>query len=805
MNIFGKKKDVNLEEERDIADDIIESDFVPYACHYNPNTILTKNGELLQTIKIVGFAYEHISNDTMSLRETLRKAIHDNVDSNKYAIWIHTIRRKSDFSPSGEYPDEFSRMVNEQWKKKNDWGNKFTNELYISIAVDGQTINLKNPKDFIRGFFDGIGFSFDRRARQKFLNQSFEKLDTVVSGMLRTLESYGARRLGVYEKEGVFYSEMLNFLGKIINLKEVDMPIPDMDLSRYLPQQDVTFGYNAMEVRTHDGRRRFGSIITVKEYKELSLNAIDYFLQIPMEFVISQCITFLNNEKALEQYEYQKFLMDSSGDKDLAKLSGLEDIMNSNMGRPTDYGEQQLTIFLLSDDLRHLEKFTGKSLHVLASFGIVGIREDIKFEECYWALLPGNFEFLKRLKPINTSRIGGFANLSNFPAGKAEGNHWGAAVSVMYTAAKTPYFFNFHSEDNGHTTVIGKPGTGKTVLINFLLCQSRKYNGKIFFLDQKNAARKFLEKIGGSYFQISKEAGAGRGNNLRLNPLSLPGSPENMNFLYFWLLSMLHDISKPFDKSHEALIRASIAHVYTLPETERNLRSLKSHLDGGNAELAARLADWVEGGKYAYVFTDARDSLDTGASVIGINLDEIQKDRCHVPVLYYLLHRINYALDGAPAIIVIDEAWTLLDNHLLGPSIGMWLDMLRAKNAIAVLATSDVETAATSRISESIKTKIASQIYLPDADPTEVYQNAFGLTEKEVMFLSMMEVDERHFLLKRNNDTIVVELNLDGLDDVVSVLSKSSAATATAVASVKQAEEESALPVFGAFLPPEAS
>ena len=68
--------------------------FIPYACHYDSNTILTKNGELLQTIKIVGFTYETLGGSSLSLRDTVRKAVLERVKSSNFALYFHTVRRK---------------------------------------------------------------------------------------------------------------------------------------------------------------------------------------------------------------------------------------------------------------------------------------------------------------------------------------------------------------------------------------------------------------------------------------------------------------------------------------------------------------------------------------------------------------------------------------------------------------------------------------------------------------------------------------------------------------------------------------
>ena len=89
-----KKRDASskeLEKLVDIADDVIESDFVPYACLYDPSTIVTKDGELLQTLKITGLGYDVQAGD---LRTAIRAAIKKTIPNDRYAIWLHTLRRK---------------------------------------------------------------------------------------------------------------------------------------------------------------------------------------------------------------------------------------------------------------------------------------------------------------------------------------------------------------------------------------------------------------------------------------------------------------------------------------------------------------------------------------------------------------------------------------------------------------------------------------------------------------------------------------------------------------------------------------
>jgi hypothetical protein len=53
MKLFAKKdKESKPVVQEDISTSSDRSDFLPYHSHYNHNTILTRNGELLQILKI---------------------------------------------------------------------------------------------------------------------------------------------------------------------------------------------------------------------------------------------------------------------------------------------------------------------------------------------------------------------------------------------------------------------------------------------------------------------------------------------------------------------------------------------------------------------------------------------------------------------------------------------------------------------------------------------------------------------------------------------------------------------------------
>ena len=136
-------------------------------------------------------------------------------------------------------------------------------------------------------------------------------------------------------------------------------------------------------------------------------------------------------------------------------------------------------------------------------------------EPAFWAQFPGNFSYIPRRGMIASRNFASLASLHNFARGKAEGNHWGQAVTVLETTAAGPYHFNFHHGDLGNFTVIGPSGSGKTVVLNFLLAQARKYDPRIIFFDKDRGAELFLRAIGGRYDVLRTGEPSG------LNPLLL--------------------------------------------------------------------------------------------------------------------------------------------------------------------------------------------------------------------------------------------------------------------------------------------
>ena len=129
---------------------------------------------------------------------------------------------------------------------------------------------------------------------------------------------------------------------------------------------------------------------------------------------------------------------------------------------------------VISEDLHALDQQVKQASEALSKIGIVHVREDINLEKTFWAQLPANFSFLSRMRPTVLANTAALASLHNFPTGN-QYNPWGRAVTLLRTEKGTPYFMNFHDQNNiGTTCIFGESKVGKTTLLNFLISQLQK-------------------------------------------------------------------------------------------------------------------------------------------------------------------------------------------------------------------------------------------------------------------------------------------------------------------------------------------
>lgn len=767
-------------QKRNVAlGEFSESEYIPYKCYWDENTILTKNNELMRVIRLSGFPFETVDDRDLEQRKQARNSLFKNLSSGNLSIYTHIIRRrkplsfgnKSDYvaDPTVMMVKDFSSYLQEEWRKKYVTFESFFNELYITVLYK---VDTQGGAAAITNMLSSISAAGNaKESWEQTMHEISDALHEVSNRITSAMKEYEPELLGMQANDdGTATCQILEFLSMIVNCgvhSKVLVPKTG-NIDKVIPTRRLFFGNKCIET-VAPGESIYSSLISIKEYGPTThACCMDRFLSLPYEMIITQSFTFFNRTVAIGQMQTQQKRLFNSGDNATSQILEISNALDMATSGDVAFGNHHLSIMCSARDVKELEDTISQVAVELSNTGAIVAREDINLEAAFWGQLPGNMQCVIRRSMIHTGNLADFSAMHNHPLGKIFGNHWGEFVTILETTSGSPYFFNFHMRDIGHTLIIGPTGAGKTVLMNFLCAQAQKFKPRMYFFDKDRGAEIFIRALGGVYTFLDP---AKKSN---FNPLQLQDSGENRTFLLEWLRILVTTNGETLSADDIKTLTIAINGNYKLARKDRRLRNIVPFLGmDGPGTLAGRISMWHSKGSHANVFDNEEDNIDLSKDrTFGFEMAELLKDPISLsPVLLYVFHRINLSLDGYPTMIVLDEAWALIDNPIFAPKIKDWLKVLRKLNAFVIFATQSVEDAAKSRISDTLIQQTATQIFLPNLKATDVYRSAFMLSQREYEIIKTTDPSSRYFLVKQGISSVVSRVNLSGLDNIINVLS----------------------------------
>ena len=691
------------------------------------------------------------------------------------AFWVHDIRRHRSIDLRPEFQESFNQSLSDRYFSRLSQEKLMNNELYLTMiyrpVVDGKK------------FVDKSG-NIDRlKAEQE---QAIGTLNELATNLEAVLKDYHPYRLGMYEgKNGTVFSETLELFGYILNRVNEPVPVLPAPVYNYLPLSRHLFSSKTGDyiVRTPEGKNHYGAILNLKEYPDGTypgiLNGLKY---LDVEYVITHSFSPMSRYDAMKTLERTRGMMISSGDKSFTQIAELDHAMDQLASGNFVLGGYHFSLAIYADSQEQLSQNIASARAELSNAGFVTTKEDLAVCAAYYAQLPGNWNYRTRIANLSSLNFLGLCPLHNFAVGKREGNPWGQCVTVLQTTNGQPYYFNFHATLEGedsegekaiaNTMVIGKSGTGKTALINFLLSQVQKYDPKptIFFFDKDRGAEIFVRACGGAYMAL--ESGQPTG----FNPFQCENTEANVQFLC-GLMKQLGGKAHYSAAEDDDILRA----VRAMLDTPMALRSIfnfqKSLPNTGDDSLYANIRKWTRGNSLGWVFDNPQDKIDfSGANIIGFDYtDVIENPQVRDPVIGYLIHRMEELIDGRRFIYIMDEFWKILDGEGgLKEFAKNKQKTIRKQNGMGIFATQSPEDALKSDISAALIEQTATMILLPNpnADKKD-YIDGLKLTDSEFQVIKSLDERSRCFLVKQGHASAVCQLNLRGFDDELAVISAS--------------------------------
>ena len=790
--------------ERAARRDLPAAHRVPYTAHVSPTVIKTSYGDYVQAFRLGGASFECLDDDELNNWHGRLNAFWRNIASPQLSVWTHVIRGPArPVSTGGQgrekrsLPAGFAGELEHRYRQRLLGEALMVNQIFLALVYRPATV-VPN-----RWFSSLLARPTTTAARVETAD-AIDACEKLADQVRASLARYDPESLGVYQAGRSSQSSLVDFLALLINGESLPAGLPRANLAESLPAGRLFFGHDVIEYRL-PGSARLGAMLGIKEYPTPSVvGMFDRLLTVPFSFVMTQSFTFLTRGTGQSLLQRQFNRMANAGDFAVSQADALKDALDALTSNDFVIGDHHFSLQVIVDvddsgDSAHmgarfrlLNDCIASARGVLADTGMTVAREDLALEGAYWAQLPGNFPYRPRKAPITSRNLAGMAAFHNFPLGRATDNHWGDALATLVTSAGSPFHFSLHAsdpgaadggsrKDTGHTLICGPTGTGKTVFIGFLVTLLTGHGVTQVIFDKDHGLEILVRGLGGEYLPLRN------GESTGFNPLQLPSTPGNVEFLKVWLRELVNVPARDMHRGQgfghareSADLDLALYGTLALNPEQRRLSRLIEFLDRTDPEgLHARLSPWCAScnGDYSWVFDNPGDGVVPrlgGSTLIGVDVtDFLDHPRIRTPITLYLFHLVRQLLDGRRLVCWMDEFWRLLADAAFEKFAKDGPKTWRKLNGVMCLATQSVGDVLESPISRTLIEQTPTKIFFPNSDANaDDYIRGLGLTEREFRLVrEQLEPGSRMFLVKQAHHSVVCKLDLKGFDAELAIIS----------------------------------
>lgn len=780
--IFGeslKKPFEILKKEKTLED------LIPMSSLIAPGVVCCRNGWLISTVKVNGMAFE-----TADDRDLDRAAAHMNnfyrtLARSDLAVKVHRVRRFIHDKLSSPETDGFAKELLSDYNKQIADTSLMATELYVTLILR----KAKRIKKDARKAKD-----IENELRDRIIE--FEK---IMSSLMASLSDYSVFRLSEYRdaKSGAQFSNQLSFYNFLLTGLWAPVRVPNAPINKVLGNAQIFVGSDQIEIQTIYGSSYF-NCLELKDYPQATFSGILDGLLYPSAidgriypFVETMSFCLMTKNEGQKQLQLQRKQLLAGEDEGFSQIQQIGEAIDGVINGEFVVGEYSYSLLVFGSTSEEARKNAQDAAKKLQDAGFLPYFATLALGYDYLHQLPGAPQ-RSRVAKLTSVNFVDLASLHNFPEGKRNGNPWGEAVALLRTPSGQPYYFNFHSSDPdknvfgqkllGNTILMGASGTGKTALLNFLLCAAQKYRTKeeklsIIFFDKDKGAEIAIRALGGGYLPIQN------GKPTGINPFQLEPTEANIQFLIRWTKKLVTRSGAPLSATEEDRLSHAIRAVMGMDKEYRRLALIPQNIVQGSSQqeiensIPKRLRRWINDGDLAWCFDNETNTLDLNEySNFGIDgTDFLANDEVGSLFTDVILHLIEtQVLDGRRAIIVMDEFWRYLKDPDTAAYAFDKLKTIRKQNGIIVFATQSPADILTMPNGSNFVENCTTQVYLPNPRATaEQYIDGFKLTVNEFSMIKNFHEHSRMMVIKQDRSSVVARLDLSAFPEALKVLSGS--------------------------------
>lgn len=437
-------------------------------------------------------------------------------------------------------------------------------------------------------------------------------------------------------------------------------------------------------------------------------------------------------------------------------------------GDQVSFGYFTPVIVLSDTDPNALRAKVAEVTKILDGRGFVSVVESTNAVDAWLGSLPAHPFANCRRPPVSSLNLVDMMPLAGVWAGEETNEHYSkvAGVSIpalllALTAGSTPFRFNLHQGDVGHTMIAGPTGAGKSALLCFMAMQFRRYTGgKVIIFDREGSAQIATKLVGGQFFPIGSD-----NSGLSFQPLAEIDATTERTWAQDWLCDLCTDNGVAMTPDRKTEIWDALTAQANQPVTGRTLTVFRSLIQ--DKEIKKVIGQFVKGEGPHGDLLDANHAVEGSADwQCYETFDIFKRPQAIGPVLSYLFHRLDRQFTGQPTLLIIDEAWAALDHEQFRGKLDDWLRTLRRRNVAVVFANQDLKKIEQSPISPVIIESCLTKIFLankyandPETKPSYV---KFGLNNRQIQLISEMTRQKDYYYQSKSGNR-VFELGLSAL------------------------------------------
>lgn len=746
---------------------------LPYITAVNDQAILLRDGDVMASFAVDGIS---ASTSNISDVEGISQAFSALIAQQMPDVGFYIHRISTQTSPHLEpvsEAHEFASAIDKRWQS-------YLGAVGLRHRTTLVTITIRPSK--VVGIWSRLAGGGKQR-REENLQRRVVRLNQIITGFMETLSSTEPRRMTVSGGEwlGLLRSTITGGFSPIAPGRRFT-PLNDLISNVsvfFLGDTFTVFG-------SYSGNTRYGSIITLKDYPSETYAGILDGLDLAVDMVVTNSFTPGDRVDALQKIQRVSRQMSAAEDAALSLQLQLEEAADDQASGRVAFGMHHCTIAVFADSDEELDETLGTITRAITSVGGSMIRENFAARAAFFAQQPGNYAYRTRASMISSKNFAELAALHGATRGRSkQQSPWGEAITIVPTGNGEPYRLNFHlpgqTEERtvGHTLILGQTGSGKTLGTAFLMSQALRLNPRIIVFDKDQGLEMPIRALGGHYTAVKMGVKTG------FNPFESESDSRGAAWLTDWLEAML----KPKDGELTPVQIAALAKAaqdnQSAPKNLQTISHFRSQLRAvdDKKDLHTRIGRWDEGGQFAWLFNGKRkDSLTFENSIVGFDLTEIfDNDDVRTAWLSYVFRRIERTVeDERPTLLIMDEAWKLLDDPYFQARLKDWMLTMRKKNVAVILLTQRVSHISESAAGGAIIESVATKLIYPSNRNTHVELEPLSLTDQERDFLTQSNVGHRLALMQSGDDSTIIDMDLHALGSYLGILGGGKGENATA-------------------------